>query len=106
MVALNDGMMIPVLHDLADKPLGEIARLRRDAVARVRAGRLIASDAQPAAIALSNLGTGGADRFDAIINPGQSSILAVGREHERVIARGGWPTVANGFHLTFRWITG
>jgi len=99
-VALDDGMMIPVLRDLGDKSLGEIARARRDAVARVRAGRLIAADAAPAAISLSNLGTGGADRFEAIINPGQSSILAVGREHERVIARGGWPTVAPGFHLT------
>jgi pyruvate dehydrogenase E2 component (dihydrolipoamide acetyltransferase) len=99
-VALEDGMMIPVLRDLGDKSLGEIARARRDAVARVRAGRLIASDAAPAAISLSNLGTGGADRFEAIINPGQSSILAVGREHERVIARGGWPTVAPGVHLT------
>lgn len=99
-VALDDGMMIPVLRDLGDKSLGEIARLRRDAVARARAGRLIVSDTQPVAIALSNLGAGGADRFDAIINPGQSAILAVGREHERVIARGGWPTVAKGFHLT------
>ncbi len=99
-VALDEGMMIPVLRDLGDKSLAEIARMRRDAVARVRAGRLIPSDTQPAAIALSNLGTGGADRFDAIINPGQSSILAVGREHERVVARGGWPVVAKGFHLT------
>lgn len=99
-VALEDGMMIPVLRDLGEKSLGEIARARRDAVQRVRAGRLIAADAAPAPISLSNLGTGGADRFDAIINPGQASILAVGREHERVIARGGWPTVAQGFHLT------
>jgi pyruvate dehydrogenase E2 component (dihydrolipoamide acetyltransferase) len=99
-VALDDGMMIPVLRDLGDKSLGEIARARRDAGARVRAGRLIAADAAPAAISRSNLGTGGADRFEAIINPGQSSILAVGREHQRVIARGGWPTVAPGFHLT------
>jgi len=99
-VALDDGMMIPVLRDLGDKSLGKIARARRDAVARVRAGRLIASDTAPAPISLSNLGTGGADRFEAIINPGQSSILAIGREHERVIAKGGWPTVAPGFHLT------
>ncbi len=99
-VALEEGMMIPVLRDLGGKSLGEIARLRRDAVQRVRAGRLLASDSAPASIALSNLGRGGADRFDAIINPGQASILAVGREHERVIARGGAILVAKGFHIT------
>lgn len=100
-VAIEDGMMIPALRDLEGKSLGDIARLRRDAVQRVRSGRLLASDSAPVAITLSNLGRGGADRFEAIINPGQASILAVGRERERVIARGGLPVVAKGFTLTF-----
>jgi pyruvate dehydrogenase E2 component (dihydrolipoamide acetyltransferase) len=99
-VSVEGGMMIPVLRDLAGKSLGEIARLRLDAVQRVRAGRLLAADSGPASITLSNLGRSGVDRFEAIINPGQSSILAVGREHERVIARGGVPAIAHGFNLT------
>jgi pyruvate dehydrogenase E2 component (dihydrolipoamide acetyltransferase) len=99
-VSVEGGMMIPVLRDLAGKSLGEIARLRLDAVQRVRAGRLLAADSGPASITLSNLGRSGVDRFEAIINPGQSSILAVGREQERVIVRGGAPAVARGFNLT------
>jgi pyruvate dehydrogenase E2 component (dihydrolipoamide acetyltransferase) len=100
-VSVEGGMMIPVLGDLGGRSLGEIARSRRDAVQRVRTGRLSAADSAPASISLSNLGKSGIDRFEAIINPGQSSILAVGRVHERVIARGGAPAVARGFHLTF-----
>jgi pyruvate dehydrogenase E2 component (dihydrolipoamide acetyltransferase) len=100
-VSVEGGMMIPVLCDLGGRSLGEIARARRDAVQRVRTGRLSAADSAPASISLSNLGKSGIDRFEAIINPGQSSILAVGRAHERVIARGGAPAVARGFHLTF-----
>lgn len=100
-VSVEGGMMIPVLSDLGGRSLAEIARLRRDAVQRVRTGRLSAADSAPASISLSNLGQSGIDRFEAIINPGQSSILAVGRTHERVIARGGAPAVARGFHLTF-----
>jgi pyruvate dehydrogenase E2 component (dihydrolipoamide acetyltransferase) len=100
-VSVEGGMMIPVLSDLGGRSLAEIARARRDAVQRVRTGRLIAADSGPASLSLSNLGKSGIDRFEAIINPGQSSILAVGRAHERVIARGGAPAVARGFHLTF-----
>jgi pyruvate dehydrogenase E2 component (dihydrolipoamide acetyltransferase) len=100
-VAVEGGMMIPVLADLGGRPLAEIARARRDAVQRVRTGRLIAADSAPASLSLSNLGQSGVDRFEAIISPGQSSILAVGRAHERVIARGGLPAVTRGFNLTF-----
>lgn len=99
-VAVEGGMMIPVLADLGKRSLAEIVRARRDATQRARIGRLIAADSQPVAISLSNLGKSGIDRFEAIINPGQTAILAIGREHERVIARRGAPVVARGFNLT------
>jgi pyruvate dehydrogenase E2 component (dihydrolipoamide acetyltransferase) len=101
-VAVSDGLLIPVIADAAGRSIGAIAELRRAAVQRARAGRLAAVDAEPASIALSNLGrNSGVDRFEAIISPGHSSILAVGREHERVVARGGAIAVAEGFNLTF-----
>jgi pyruvate dehydrogenase E2 component (dihydrolipoamide acetyltransferase) len=99
-VALDDGMMLPVLRDLGGKPLGEIARARHAAVARVRSGRLLQSDYAPVAFSLSNIGPSGADRFEAIINPGQSSILAVGRRHERAVARSGAVAASTGVNLT------
>ncbi|HET7714321.1 MAG TPA: dihydrolipoamide acetyltransferase family protein [Bauldia sp.] len=99
-VAVEGGMMIPVLPDLGGRSLAEVGVARRDAVQRVRSGRLVAGDGAPVPIALSNLSRGGADRFEAIIGPGQSSVLAVGREHEAVVARGGMPVVTTGVHLT------
>jgi pyruvate dehydrogenase E2 component (dihydrolipoamide acetyltransferase) len=99
-VAVADGVMIPVLRDLADKSLREIAQARRGAVQRARSGRLQQVDYAPVSFSVSNLGSSGADRFEAIIYPGQSAILAVGRQHERVIARAGGIAVANGVNLT------
>jgi len=99
-VALPEGMMIPVLHDLGAMTPSEIVRARRAAVERARRGRLLQSDAAPVALSLSNLGRTGADRFEAIINPGQSGILAVGSMHERVISRSGAVAAALGVNLT------
>jgi pyruvate dehydrogenase E2 component (dihydrolipoamide acetyltransferase) len=99
-VAVADGVMIPVLRDLADKSLREIVQARRDAVQRARSGRLQQVDYAPVSFSISNLGRSGADRFEAIIYPGQSAVLAVGRQHERVIARAGGIAVANGVSLT------
>lgn len=99
-VAVPDGVVIPVLRDLRGKTLAAMAQVRQAAVQRVRAGRLVAADQAPVSISLSNIGKGGADRFEAIINPGQSSILAVGRQHEQVTARGGAIAIAKGVNLT------
>ena len=99
-VAVSDGVMIPALRDLAGKSIDEVAQARQDAVRRARLGRLLQADMAPVSFSLSNIGRGGADRFEAIIYPGQSGILAVGRQHERVIARAGGIAVANGVNLT------
>jgi pyruvate dehydrogenase E2 component (dihydrolipoamide acetyltransferase) len=99
-VSLPDGLAIPVLHDLARKTIGEIAALRVAAVERARSGRLLQSDYAPVSFSISNLGKSGADRFEAIVNPGQSGILAVGRRHERVVARSGAIAIAAGVNLT------
>lgn len=99
-VALGHGLLIPTLSDVGGKDVGQIARARHQAVGRARAGRLTESDHAPAPITLSNLGRSGVDRFEAIISPGQSSILAVGREHERALASGGRLYAARGVNLT------
>jgi pyruvate dehydrogenase E2 component (dihydrolipoamide acetyltransferase) len=99
-IAVADGVMIPVLRDLAGKSLREIAEARSNALQRARSGRLRQADFAPVSFSVSNLGRSGADRFEAIIYPGQSGILAVGRQHERVVARAGGIAVANGVNLT------
>src|SRR6185312_6479567 len=60
-VALDQGLLVPTLNDLANKDLGHIAMARREAIERARAGRLTASDHAPASITLSNLGKSGVD---------------------------------------------
>jgi pyruvate dehydrogenase E2 component (dihydrolipoamide acetyltransferase) len=99
-VALSDGVMIPALRDLAGRSIDEIAlRGRTRSGAPAQAGSSQA-DLAPVCFSLSNLGGSGADRFEAIIYPGQSGILAVGRQHERVIPRAGGIAVAKGVNLT------
>jgi pyruvate dehydrogenase E2 component (dihydrolipoamide acetyltransferase) len=98
-VALSDGIMIPVLRDLAGQSIDEVALARDKAVRRARVGRLLQADLAPVSFSLSNIGGSGVDRFEAILYPGQSGILAVGRQHERVIARAGGIAVAKGVNL-------
>lgn len=96
-VALDEGLMIPVI-DLAGAGLDALAARRAAAVAQARAGRLAA--AGRTTLTLSNLGAAGADRFEAIINPGETAILAVGRMREAVVAQGGAIRIARGATLT------
>ncbi len=88
-VAVDNGLLVPVLHDVERLGLAEIARRRQDCVERSLKGRLKREEADGATISISNLGASGPDRFTAIINPPQSAILAVGRERECVVAREG-----------------
>jgi pyruvate dehydrogenase E2 component (dihydrolipoamide acetyltransferase) len=52
-------------------------------------GKLKREELEGATISISNLGAGGPDRFNAVINPPQSAILAVGRQRDCVVARNG-----------------
>ncbi|MCB1497649.1 MAG: 2-oxo acid dehydrogenase subunit E2 [Bauldia sp.] len=99
-VAVEDGVMIPILRNLADKPLASIATARQAAVQRARSGRLAQSDSEPASMSLSNVGRAGADRFEAIIQPRESSIIAIGREHDKVVPRAGGIAVSTGINVT------
>ena len=88
-VAVADGLLVPVFHDVEQLGLAELARRRRETIGRALQGRLKREELEGATFSVSNLGKGGPDRFNAIINPPQSAILAVGRRRDRVIARNG-----------------
>jgi pyruvate dehydrogenase E2 component (dihydrolipoamide acetyltransferase) len=85
-IALDDGLIVPVLRDLAGADLSSITKRRLELVQRAHAGRLAPSDFSEAGATLSNLGMFGVDQFQAILNPGESIILAAGRIRERVTA--------------------
>jgi pyruvate dehydrogenase E2 component (dihydrolipoamide acetyltransferase) len=88
-VAVENGLLVPVIHDVEHLGLAEIARRREDCVERSLKGRLKREEVDGATFSISNLGADGPDRFTAIINPPQSAILAVGRQRECVVVREG-----------------
>jgi pyruvate dehydrogenase E2 component (dihydrolipoamide acetyltransferase) len=88
-VAVENGLLVPVLHDVQQLGLGELARRRADTVDRALKGRLKQAELEGGTFSLSNLGARGPDRFTALINPPQSAILAVGRQRDCVVAIGG-----------------
>jgi pyruvate dehydrogenase E2 component (dihydrolipoamide acetyltransferase) len=88
-VAVENGLLVPVFHGVEQLGLVELARRRRDAVERALKGTLKREELEGASFSLSNLGAHGPDRFNAIINPPQSAILAVGRQRDCVVAMNG-----------------
>ena len=88
-VAVDQGLLVPVFHDVERLGLQELARRRRDVVQRALQGKLKREELDGATFSVSNLGRDGPDRFNALINPPQSAILAVGRQRDCVVARNG-----------------
>ena len=77
------GLFTPVVRNAEMKSLSEISNEMRDLAGRARSKRLAPHEYQGGTTTLSNLGMYGIDRFDAVINPPQASILAVGRAEKR-----------------------
>ncbi|RME22931.1 MAG: 2-oxo acid dehydrogenase subunit E2 [Deltaproteobacteria bacterium] len=91
-VALEDGLITPVLRDADRKDLQAIAAETRDLAARARDRKLQPHEYQGSTFTVSNLGMMGIDHFTAILNPPEAAILAVGglqREAAVVDGEGG-----------------
>jgi pyruvate dehydrogenase E2 component (dihydrolipoamide acetyltransferase) len=87
-VALEGGgLHTPVIRDVEVKSLSELSNEARDLAARARSKRLAPPEYQGGSTTISNLGMYGIDRFDAVINPPQASILAVGRAEKRPVVK-------------------
>ena len=99
-IALDAGLIVPVLRDADRKPLAVLREEREALEAAVRSGHARGDAFGGAAITVSNLGTFGVDRFTAIVNPPEASILAVGRVSDRVVAVDGAPAVRPVVSLT------
>jgi pyruvate dehydrogenase E2 component (dihydrolipoamide acetyltransferase) len=92
-VAVEGGLIVPVVHRADKLSLEEIAYRRDDLVKRANTGGLQPDDIQGGTFTITNLGMYGIDVFNAIINPPEAAILAVGRILERVIPVDGQPSV-------------
>ena len=92
-IAVEEGLIVPVIHHADRLSLAEIVARRMELVQRAQAGTVQFSDVQGGTFTLSNLGMYGVDAFTAVLNPPQAAILAVGRIAERVVPVAGQPGV-------------
>ena len=95
-MAVDDGVVAPVIHNAHKAELGEIAVQRRDLTERARGGKLRPADLAGGTFTISNLGMFGVDAFTAIIIPPQAAILAVGRIADRIVPVGVGPEARPG----------
>ncbi|MFZ1918743.1 MAG: dihydrolipoamide acetyltransferase family protein [Terriglobales bacterium] len=87
-IAVEAGVVAPVIHNANLIDLGEIAVQRRDLAERARGGRLSPPDIAGGTFTISNLGMFGVDAFTAIVIPPQAAILAVGAIADRAVSVG------------------
>jgi pyruvate dehydrogenase E2 component (dihydrolipoamide acetyltransferase) len=96
-VAIDDGLVTPVIHRADQKGLVAISSEMRDMAARARdpgGMKLKPEEYQGGSISISNLGMYGVREFAAVINPPQASILAVGAGEQRPVVRDGALAIA------------
>jgi pyruvate dehydrogenase E2 component (dihydrolipoamide acetyltransferase) len=99
-VALDDGLIVPVLRDADTKSLRQIAAEARDLAERARAGKLRQPEIEGATFTVSNMGMLGVSGFSAIINPPESAILAVSATTQRPVVRDGAVVAADVMSVT------
>jgi pyruvate dehydrogenase E2 component (dihydrolipoyllysine-residue acetyltransferase) len=93
-VALEDGLITPIVKNADQKGLATIAVEMRDLAARARAGKLKLAEFQGGTFSISNLGMFGVKDFAAVINPPHGCILAVGAGEQRPVVKNGALAVA------------
>jgi pyruvate dehydrogenase E2 component (dihydrolipoamide acetyltransferase) len=99
-VAVEDGLITPVVRHANHKALRDIGAEVRELAGRARSKRLKPEEYTGATFSISNLGMFGIDEFTAIINPPEAAILAVGRIEPRVVAFEGEMAIRRRMRLT------
>ncbi len=99
-VALDGGLITPIVKAANNKGLVAISNEVRSLVTKAKAGTLTLEEFQGGTFTISNLGMFGIKQFDAIINPPQCAILAVGSGEQRIVVKEGEPAVATILTLT------
>ncbi len=99
-VAMPNGLITPIIRSAETKSLSAISNEMRDLAARARDRKLKPNEYQGGATSVSNLGMYGIKDFTAVINPPQSTILAVGTGEERAVVRDGKIVAAHMMSVT------
>jgi pyruvate dehydrogenase E2 component (dihydrolipoamide acetyltransferase) len=88
-VAIDGGLITPIVRNADQKGFVDISREMKDLAARARDGKLMPEEYQGGGFSISNLGMFGVKQFDAVINPPQACILAVGAGEQRPVVHDG-----------------
>ena len=99
-VAMPGGLITPIIRNAESKSLSTISNEMKDLAARARTRKLKPQEYQGGTSSVSNLGMFGISHFTAVINPPQSTILAVGASEERAVVRGGKVEAAHMMSVT------
>ncbi len=85
-VALKTGLIVPVVRNVCDKGVSEITAEVKDLSLRARGGELLPAEVRGGTFTISNLGPFGVEQFNAIINPPEAAILAIGATQNEAVA--------------------
>jgi pyruvate dehydrogenase E2 component (dihydrolipoamide acetyltransferase) len=99
-VAVEDGLIVPVLQRVDERSLADIAIEAHRLVEQAHQGRFGRDDLSGGTFTVSNMGMLDIEHFTAVINPPQAAILAIGAIKERPVARGGRLAVARTMRVT------
>lgn len=99
-VAVEDGLLTPVIRNAQTKGVVAISKELKELAGKARDRKLTEKDLSGGTQTLSNLGMFGIDQFDAIINPPESSILAIGQVSQRAVVRNGALAIGQEFTVS------
>ncbi|TDC91062.1 dihydrolipoamide acetyltransferase family protein [Actinomadura sp. 7K507] len=88
-VAVEDGLLVPVIKDTDRKSVSQIGQETRELAGKARDGKLSLQEMSGGTFSVSNLGMFGVDSFSAVINPPEAAILAVGAVRDEPVVRDG-----------------
>jgi pyruvate dehydrogenase E2 component (dihydrolipoamide acetyltransferase) len=94
-VAVEDGLLVPVLRDAGQLTLAQIAAQSRALIERARSGAAAPGELSGSTFSVTNLGTYDIDAFTPILNPPEVGILGVGRIREAIVPRNGQPALGH-----------
>lgn len=99
-VALENGLVTPVIRNADQKGLAEISNEMKDLIIRARSNKLMPEEYQGGTFSISNLGMYGIKHFAAVINPPQGAILAIGSGKQQPVVKDGALSIATIMHCT------
>jgi len=99
-VALDDGLVVPVIRAAEDLSLAELHDRTKSLAARARDGKLLPDEMTGSSFTVSNMGMLDVENFQAIINPGEGAILAVASTLQSAVVRGGQVKVRSMMKMT------